>query len=136
MSIFDALSEIKKILSVVNVKTVKLGLEPNISPSDYPIIRIVAGNSEISTGFDGWSENFDFKVYCGYKLDEKIGVENIYKQIYTLENEIKFLLHNTQIFDGAGLIKFQNTVSDEDTLKNFKVLCLSFRICEMRFMQP
>lgn len=134
LNTYDTLKEVKKLLeSVKNVKTLKIGIEPNISPSDYPIIRIVSTRNELNND-DLWSYDIYFNVYFGAKLDEKIGLEKIYQALYTMEKDIKEALHNVQIPKGDenGLIRFVDTQSDNDELKNFKILCSGFKIISVR----
>ncbi|MDA3046702.1 hypothetical protein OFO10_05975 [Campylobacter sp. VBCF_06 NA8] len=125
--IYGAIVKIKeKLEGIEGIKTLKIGIEPNISPSDYPIIRIVINKNDL-TQSNGWENDIYFSVYFGAKIDEKVGLENIYKYLYDLEREIKNRLHNHQL-ENSCLIRFERTQSDNDTLKNFKILCSDFKI--------
>lgn len=127
VNIYEAIKEIKEMLAGIDgINTLKIGIEPNISPSDYPIIRIVINRNTLSNT-NGWENDIYFSVYFGAKIDDIKGIENIYKYLYTLENEIKKRLHNAQLKNSC-LIRFENTQSDNDTLKNFKILCSEYKI--------
>ncbi len=132
INVYKLLKQIKERLTNLDgIKTLKIGIEPNISPSDYPIIRIVVNRNTIADDFDKWANDIYFSVYFGAKIDEKKGLESIYEYLYTLEATIKERLHNHQIkgeLNSDCLIRFENTQSDNDTLKNFKILVSEFKI--------
>ena len=97
MNAYEYLKEIGNLLiGIKGIKSLKIGLEPNISPSDYPIIRIVPNEIRLSDDFDLWACDISFSVYFGAQLHEKIGLEKIYAELYALEYEIKERLHNAQ----------------------------------------
>lgn len=135
MNAYEYLKEIGKLLiGIKGIKSLKIGLEPNISPSDYPIIRIVPNEIRLSDDFDLWASDISFSVYFGAQLHEKIGLEKIYEQLYSLEYEIKERLHNAQFelnadkTRGGGICRFIATKDDGDTLKNFKILVSEFEL--------
>lgn len=139
MNAYEYLKEIENQLKgIKGIKTLKIGLEPNLSPSDYPIIRIVPSEVKLSDDFDLWACDISFSVYFGAQLHDKIGLDKIYKELYALEYEIKERLHNFQFEPnesrtrGGGLCRFVITRDDGDTLKNFKILVSEFEIKGVR----
>ena len=64
INVYKLLKQIKERLTNLDgIKTLKIGIEPNISPSDYPIIRIVANRNTIADDFDKWANDIYFSVY-------------------------------------------------------------------------
>ena len=88
----------------------------------------------LSDDFDLWASDISFSVYFGAQLHEKIGLEKIYEQLYSLEYQIKERLHNAQFEPnadktrGVGICRFISTKDDGDTLKNFKILVSEFEL--------
>ncbi len=108
--------------NIPNIVTCKIGLEASLSPADYPIIRIVAGNSQ---GAEYKHTLHQVKIYYGFNLSEFDGLDIIYEKLYALEKEIRDALE-------PGLepyfCKWVNTISDEDRIPEYKILCSSFEV--------
>ncbi|WP_297440767.1 hypothetical protein, partial [Sulfurimonas sp.] len=63
--------------------------------------------------------------YYGFNLSEFDGLDAIYQKLYALEVEIK------QAIDldlEPYLCKWVNTISDEDRIPEYKILCSSFEV--------
>ena len=108
----------QKLSTITTVNSCKIGLEDDIAPADYPIIRIVAGRS---TGLEAMQEKHEVKIYFGFDLNEFDGLDVIYEKLYVLEKEIKDLIVPDM---NPYLCRWISTISDEDRLQGFKILCM------------
>ena len=122
----DLLNAVKeKLATIQGITTTNIGLEPNISPKSYPLIRIVP---QRTTGQQYIREKYNFFVYIGFKLQESQGYETIYQTLYDVEKQVKELIV-PEVIDASGhqfIIKFKESLNDEDKLKGFKVMVMSF----------
>ncbi|MBD3768101.1 MAG: hypothetical protein IE928_09175, partial [Gammaproteobacteria bacterium] len=86
----DVAKHLKTALTGIDgINTVAIGIEPNISPKDYPMIRIVPVNAVPDDSLTHY-ERIQFDVFVGLadKLD-KDGYELIYETLESWEAEIK-----------------------------------------------
>lgn len=121
---YKALLAIKAKLELIpNIATCKVGLEDDISPDDYPLIRIVASSSD-DIGF--LKEKNTVKIYFGFDLNEYDGMESIYEKLYGLEKEIRDAI--VPELSSEFLCRWKSTISDEDRLDGYKVLCSVFEV--------
>ena len=121
---YEVLLAIKAELeNIANIKTCKIGLEDDISPNDYPLIRIVAASND---GLNYLHEKFTVKIYYGFDLNEYDGMEIIYEKLYALEKDIRDAI--APELTGEYVCKWKNTISDEDRLEGYKVLCSVFEV--------
>ena len=122
----DLLNAVKdKLATIQGITTVKVGLEPNISPKSYPIIRIVP---QRTTGQEYMRQKHSFFVYIGFKLQESQGIDTIYQTLYDVEKQVKELLV-PEVIDASShqyIVRFKESLNDEDKLKGFKVMVMSF----------
>ena len=114
----------EKIQDIAIVKSCKIGLENAIPPSEYPLIRIVAGRSS-TIGY--LKAKHQVKIYYGFNLSDFDGIEVVYEKLYSLEKEIKELIVPDM---NPYLCKWIDTISDEDRLDGYKVLCSVFEVEE------
>lgn len=107
---------------ITGINTVAIGIEPNISPKDYPMIRVVPVDARPDNSIASY-ERVMLNVYVGIadKFD-KDGYEAIYETLQAYEDEIKTRLNTAS--DAAFFWK--STQQDEDRLQNVKVLLLRF----------
>ncbi len=120
---YDILTLIQtKLSTIATITTCKIGLEEALSPADYPIIRIVAGNSQ-NTEYKHTLHQV--KIYYGFNLSEFDGLDTIYQKLYSLEKEIRGLI---ELDLEPYLCKWVNTISDEDRLQGYKILCSTFEV--------
>lgn len=109
--------------SVAGVNSCKIGINSDISPDDYPIIRIVP--DKIGQSPTMGRVSVSVWVYYGVNLTEADGgLEGVYQSLMTLQNAIVSALHA----DTAFVATWQETVTDEDRLDQFKIFASRFTI--------
>ena len=74
----------------------------------------------------------NFDVYYGDNLHESMGIDEIYRRLYEWETIIKTRLDMFQPMSGSGLVKWKNTISDEDSLQGYKILVGRFVVDGVR----
>ena len=124
---FDALEAIREALAGAGgAKTCDIGFEDDISPNDYPIIRIVPYASKTSVGFYG--ETVECAIFFGNAIDQSTRDENnepirlrgVYKSQLAMRDEIIKRLQ----FEGGPSIHYKGTVFDGDRIAGFKLQSL------------
>ena len=113
--------DLKVLLSDIHgINTVKIGLEPNITPKDYPLIRIVPVESSPTNDISGTTKT-TMTVYVGIadKFD-KDGLELVYETLEVFETEIKSRFKTSP--DSTFI--WRSTRQDEDRLSNVKVIAM------------
>ena len=106
--------------SILGIKSVAIGIEPQISPASYPAIRIVPLEEK--------PENLHRKrvtvdVYLGYATKPQ-AIEEAYTTLYGWASEVIIALEQ-----GAGYAAiWQGTTNDGDQLPAAKMLCVSFEV--------
>lgn len=116
--IFDNLLILKnKFFEIPAVKTSKIGIEANIAPEDYPIVRIVPS---IIRRTDSITRATELLIYFGTPIYEaEDGLEAIYEGLLNLEQAIILALQ------GNGfLIKYLDTITDEDRIEHYKLFAI------------
>jgi hypothetical protein len=134
MTPFDLLTRIKTTLaSVPGVASCRMGLEANITPDDYPLIRIVPTRlSPPATG--NGRRQLEVLIYCGVpRLEAHDGLEKVYEELLTLEGQIveamQFALVQAGLNQGEFIEpEFIETVTDEDRLPHYKLFALRWRV--------
>ena len=119
------LSAMKTALSEIsNVKTCGIGINTDISPDDYPIIRIVP--EKISEGSPIGRVLISVWVYYGVNLTEAdSGLEAVYETLSSMQNAIVSALHS---HSGTFIAEWKETVTDEDRLDQFKLFASRFEV--------
>jgi hypothetical protein len=112
---FEELLKVKELLSGLEFKTVKIGLEKNITSKDVPFLRIVPDENFKEFG----SENLKFFIVFGF-IVEDTKLEDGYKRLYEYEKEIKKAL------EFKDNIFFIRTLTDSDLFENFKSATMEF----------
>ncbi len=122
MEIMTLLEAIRDALALLpSVKTCKIGMEANISPDDYPMVRLVP--SVVRNGqFQG--RQCDLTIYFGQPIHEFTdGLESLYGSLFALEAEIMDAVRST------GLnAAYDETVLDEDRLEAYKIMAMRFLV--------
>ena len=117
-SIRDALAEIDGVASC------KIGLEDNITPDDYPLIRIVPSRLD-DMSIDG-ERTVQMLIYFGLPIapfddtpddDGRVRVEKVYGALFALEEEIIVTLVGQNV-------RYIETVTDEDRLETYKLFAV------------
>ena len=106
------------------VKTCKIGVEANISPAAYPLIRIVP--TRVTPGKPYDNRTVEIAVYFGYNVTESKGLEFVYQKLLELEAEII----KTIKAQGGRYIE---TITDEDRLDTYKLMVIR---CEIQVNRP
>lgn len=123
---YGILSDIKDELSdIEGVVTCRIGIEDDISPADYPLIRIVPERSEhgdssfIRTKVECW-------VYVGVGLDEADdgGLEGVYEALDTLEAAVRAKMESASTFTGSWI---ETLHSDETIEGGYRLLASKYR---------
>ncbi len=101
--------------TIPGVASCKIGLESNISPADYPLIRIVPSRIN-QDGMD--TRNIDCMIYFGMAISEsETGLEADYSALFGMEADINAKLPKM----GA---MYRETIADEDRLDTYKVMAI------------
>jgi hypothetical protein len=123
---FDAMAAVRDALSSLEgVKTAKIGLEANMTPDDYPMVRIVP--SRISNGPALTRRMTEALVYFGQPVHEfEDGLEEQWRVLLDMEAAILAALREP--IAGVSHIKYLETVLDEDRLEAYKMMALRVEI--------
>ena len=134
MTAWEILAQIKGTLALVDViATCAIGLEANITPSDYPLIRIVPTRL-IPKDEVGNRALIELTLYFGDALLESTdGLEAVYQRLLALESEIRqevlFGAVRAAWVDGHRLsARFIDTLFDEDRLPHYKMMASRFEV--------
>lgn len=104
-----------------NVASCKIGLEANISPTDYPLVRIVP--TRMTPGRPYSQRTVECQVYVGWNtLEAESGLEAVYEDLLTLEAAVRDEIAQTL---GGRYIE---TITDEDRLETYKLMAIR---CEL-----
>lgn len=108
MGAMETLTAARDALALIpGVASCKVGMEDNISPSDYPLIRLVPG--VLTPGQPYGHRTIDTLVTFGAQVTDSEGLESVYDALFDLE----FLIRQALRALGARYI---NTVTDQDAL--------------------
>ena len=134
MTAWEILTQIKGTLALVDgIATCAIGLEANITPSDYPLIRIVPTRL-IPKDEVGNRALIELTLYFGDALLESTdGLEAVYQRLLALESEIRqevlFGAVRVAWVDGHRLsARFIDTLFDEDRLPHYKMMASRFEV--------
>ena len=120
----DALADI------TGVETCKVGIESNMSPADYPMVRVVP--TRLVPGKPYGHRTAEVSIYFGMNVGATqddgttFGLEYVYKSLASLEGDII-----TTIKEEGH--KYIDTVTDEDRLDTFKLMLVR---CEVIVDRP
>ncbi len=112
-SVFTSLDLIaQEIIKIEYVNSVGIGIEPNLAPQDYPMVRIVPqrflpgkyNNRVCECGF-----------FFGMATTDAAGREEVYKMLFELERDL------IKIIKEQGGRYFE-TVTDESALDTYKLM--------------
>ena len=129
------LEALRDALSAVDgVKTCKIGLEDNISPDDYPIIRIVPSKaSAVDFDMDGLPvlRKVETLIYFGMPIqpfddtpdaDGRTRLEKLYAALFATEAAIITAL--TSAMPDVQVAQYLDTITDEDRLDTYKLMAV------------
>ncbi len=134
MTHWEILTQIKTTLATVpTIASCQIGLEANITPSDYPLIRLVP--TRLTPQDDvGNRVQLAVTVYFGAALLEAAdGLETVYAGLFELEAAIReavlFTAKRAAWQAGATLTaRFIDTITDEDRLPHYKMIASRFDV--------
>lgn len=93
----------------------RIGLEANISPADYPMIRLVP--ARLIPGRPYHARECETLIYFGTPIANSEGLETVYEELFDLEAEILAVLKDI----GA---RYRETITDEDRLDAYKLMVI------------
>lgn len=97
------------------VKSCAIGIESNISPADYPMVRIVP--IRVTPGVPYGKRTAECLIYFGMNKANSEGLEKVYEALFELESA---LLEKVRELEG----RYIETITDEDRLDAFKLMTL------------
>lgn len=117
-SLRDALADI------TGVQSCKIGLEDNISPDDYPIVRVVP--SRLENGHTIKRRKAEVLIYFGLPIQPfddtpdsggRVRMEKLYAALFAMEEEIRRIVYLNRGF-------YRETITDEDRLDTYKLMAV------------
>lgn len=106
--------------AVPGVVTCKIGLEANMTPADYPMVRIVPSRVAPSDGVPGM-RTCECLVYFGQPVHEfTAGMEALYAEVFDLEAALIGALP----LGGNYVARWVETIADEDRVEAYKLMAL------------
>ena len=111
-----------RLATIAGVASCKIGLEANISPADYPMIRVVPVRVTPGKGYG--TRTAECLLYFGAQISNSEGLESVYAALFTLE---------AAIIDVLGTLRgrYVETVTDEDRLDTYKLMAIRCEIADL-----
>ncbi|WP_313954114.1 hypothetical protein [Accumulibacter sp.] len=109
---------------IPGVATCRIGLEENICPDDYPIIRLVP--SRLLSGYALTARKAELLIYFGMPIapfdeepddDGRVRLEKLYAALFEIEGLIR-----AEIITMGGV--YLETITDEDRLDTYKLMAI------------
>lgn len=118
------LATLRDALALVNgVKTCRIGMEANLTPDDYPIVRIVP--SRLENGGSLGERRCEALIYFGQPVHEfSDGLEALYAELF----EMEAALIRAAVYDSGVYCTYVETILDEDRVDAYKLMALSVRV--------
>jgi hypothetical protein len=120
-----ALMALRNALAVVaGVATCKIGLEVNMTPEDYPMVRIVPSLARHSPVI-GLRET-EVLIYFGKPIHEfEAGLEAVYRELFDMEAALIDAAESSGVY-----CEYRETVADEDRLieSGYKLFALRLAV--------
>lgn len=107
--------------TITGVASCKVGLEANISPADYPLIRLVP--SRLTPGRAYAGRTVETLIYFGAQTTKSEGLETVYDDLFALESAI---IAKVQGLGG----RYRETITDEDRLDAYKLMTIRCDLSE------
>lgn len=120
--------------TITGVTTCKIGLEENITPDDYPIIRIVPSRMEPAmflTSGAVVTRKGDVLIYFGMPVQPfddtadsggRTRLEKVYKALFDMEAAIMGKISPPPT--GVKAVRYLETITDEDRLETYKLMAV------------
>jgi hypothetical protein len=121
-SAFPLLEALRAALAVVpGVATCSIELEANMTPADYPMVRIVPSRLS-EAGVIGW-RGVDCLIYFGRPIHEfSSGMESEWQELLAMEAAL------LQAMLQHGGSTYSETILDEDRIDAYKLLAIRCRV--------
>ena len=121
MTIMQSLEAAREAFQLIpGVKSCRIGVEANISPDDYPLVRVVP--DRMVPGRPYGNRTATCTLYFGMPIAESEGLEHVYGQLLELE---ALILSELQTLGG----RYLETIMDSDRLPTYKLAAIR---CELR----
>lgn len=123
---YPLLASVRDALAAVEgVKTCRIGMEPGITPDDYPLVRLVPITLE--DGLQRASANeIEAWVYFGLPVHEFTdGLEAVYEQLSAKWVELMDAMRQASDVHSVAHVQ---TVFDEDRVEAYKLIAIKVRI--------
>lgn len=119
-SVFPALELVRDTLAAVEgVRTCRIGMERNMTPDAYPMVRIVP--SRLTDGAFVGERSVDALIYFGQPIHEFTGgAEEQWRELLAMEAELLQALGAAEGF----AFHHAETVLDEDRIDAYKLLAI------------
>jgi len=101
--------------AIPGVASCKIGLEANLSPEDYPMIRIVP--FRITPGRPYSTRSSETFIYFGVPVANSEGLEAVYASLFDLEAKI---LEKLKTLQG----RYVESIMDEDRIDTYKLMSI------------
>lgn len=113
---FAVLETARDALALIDgVASCKIGIEANLGPGDYPMIRLVP--TRLIAGRPYHARECETLIYFGAPIANSEGMEAVYESLFALEAEILTVLRAL----GA---RYRETITDEDRLDAYKLMVI------------
>ena len=120
--------------TITGVASCKIGLEDNITPDDYPLIRIVP--SRLEPGIETVSGSHitrkgEVLIYFGLPIqafddtpddDDRVRLEKVYAALFAMEADILGKINPPPA--GVLSVRYRETITDEDRLETYKLMAV------------
>ena len=108
-----------RLASVAGIVTCRVGIEANMTPADYPMVRIVP--SKVSYAAVLGRRKVDCLVYFGTPVHKfSAGLEALYADLLALEA----LLIDAATSGSTYYCEYLETIADEDRVDGFKLMAM------------
>lgn len=106
-----------RLATITGVQSCAIGLEPNIAPEDYPIVRLVPSLIRKTATFTRAVETL---IYFGKPIHESNeGLPAVYEELLDMEQAI------VDALDGNGFaVIYLDTITDEDRVEHYKLMAV------------
>jgi hypothetical protein len=108
-----------RLAEIEGVASCKVGIEPNISPVDYPLIRLVP--RRLTPGRPYHNRTVETFIYFGMDTATSEGLEQVYDDLWLLEAAI------LEVVKSVGG-RYIETLTDEDRLDTYKLMSVRCEI--------
>jgi hypothetical protein len=122
MAAFDTLETYRDALGILaGVASCKIGIESNLGPADYPMIRLVP--ARLTPGRPYAGRTIETFIYFGAQTTLAEGLETVYGDLFALE---ALIIAQVQALGG----RYIETITDEDRLDAYKLMTIRAELGE------